>query len=99
MELLSQLLPIIIYFLLIIVIIVGIILGIKLIVAIDKALRLIDNVNEKVDKVAPIFNTFGIVSDKFNDIVITVVKAVENLIVKLFLKNKNKKEMEIEEDE
>ena len=99
MEVLSQILPIIIYLLLIIVIIIGIVLGIKLIITIDKVLNLVDDVNDKVEKVTPIFDTLGLVSNKFSDVVTSVVSTVENMIYKLFLKNKNKEEMESEENE
>ena len=98
MEFLAQLLPIIIYFLLIIVIVVGIVLGIKLIIALDKVTDLVDDVQEKVNKVTPIFDAFGYVSDKMSGIVTTIIGAIQNLITNLFIKNK-KEETESEEDE
>ena len=98
MEFLSQFLPIIIYFLLIIVIIVGIVLGIKLIITMDKVLNLVDDVQDKVNKVTPIFNAFGFVSDKMSGVITTVVGSIENLISNLFIRNR-KEEMESEEDE
>ena len=97
MEFLSHFLPIIIYFLLIIIIIIGIVLGIKLIITIDKVFTIVDNLNDKVEKVTPIFNALGVISDKFNGVVTTVVNAVERLIAKVFVKNK--KETENEENE
>lgn len=99
MDFLSQLLPILIYFLLIIVIIVGIVLGIKLIITIDKILTVVDNVNDKIEKVSPLFNTVGMISNKFSDIVGVVVSGVEKLISKVFIRNKRDKEMEAEENE
>ena len=100
MDFLSQILPIIIYFLLIIVILVGIVLGIKIIIAIDKVLTIVDSLNEKVEKISPLFNTLGVISTKFNDVVTSVVSGVEGLVYKLFLKNKKKnEETESEEDE
>ncbi len=98
MEFLSQLLPIIIYFLLIIVIVVGIVLGIKLIITMDKVLNLVDDVQDKVNKVTPIFNAFGFVSDKMSGVITTVIGSIENLISNLFIRNR-KEEMESEEDE
>ena len=74
-------------------------MGIKLIITIDTVLKLVDDVNEKVEKVTPLFDTIGMVSDKVNGILGSVVSAIENLIFKLFFKNKNKVEMESEEDE
>lgn len=100
MDFLSQILPIIIYFLLIIVILVGIVLGIKIIIAIDKVINIVDDLNEKVEKISPLFNTLGVISTKFNNVITSVVSNVEGLIYRLFSKNRNKKEeMESEEDE
>ncbi len=98
MEFLSQFLPIIIYVLLIIVIVVGIVLGIKLIITIDKVNNLVDDVQDKVSKVTPIFEAFGFISDKMSGVVTTVVGAIQNLITNLFIRNK-KEETESEEDE
>lgn len=99
MEFLLQVLPIIIFFLLIILIIIGIILGIKLIITIDKALKLVDDVNAKVEQVTPLFDTLGMLSDKVSGVIGTVISTIENLVFKLFLKNKNKEEMESEDCE
>lgn len=99
MEFLSQFLPIIIYFLLIIAIVVGIVLGIKIIITIDKVEKVVDEVATKVEKVSPLFDTLGIVSNKMSEVVGTVYQTIENLFLKLFLRNKNKEEMESEEDE
>ena len=89
MEFLSEFLPIIIYILLIIIIVVGIVLGIKLIITIDKIIKIVDDVNEKIEKVSPIFNAVGLISTKFSDVIETVVSTVESIIFKLFLRNKN----------
>jgi len=88
-EFLLQFLPIIIYILLIILIVVGIVLGIKLIISIDKAAKILDDVNEKIESVTPIFNALSMLSTKANTIIESVVSVVENLIAKLFYKNKN----------
>jgi len=88
-EFLLQLLPIIIYFLLIIIIVVGIILGIKLIITIDKVLNIVEDINDKVEKVTPLFDTLGFISDKASGILSTVFSSLEKLIGKLFLKNKD----------
>ena len=98
MEFLSQFLPIIIYFLLIIVIVVGIVFGIKLIITMDKVIDLVDDVQDKVDKVTPIFNAVGFVSDKMNGIFTTVIGTIESFISNLFIRNK-KEEKENNEDE
>ena len=101
MEFLLQLLPIIIYILLIILIVVGIVLGIKLIITIDKAVKVIDDVNEKIESVTPLFNALSLASTKAGEIIESVIGTIENLIFKLFLKNKknNDEEMESEENE
>lgn len=100
MEFLANVLPIIIYFLLIIVIVVGIVLGIKLIITIDRILQVVDNVSEQVEKVSPLFDALGVISDKFNGIISSVVKGIEGVIVKLFKKKNNiEEDMESEEDE
>lgn len=99
MEFLQQFLPIIIYFLLIIIIVVFIVLGIKLIITTDKILKLVDDINGKVEQVTPLFNVLGTVSNKFGNVLDTVVKTIENLVIKLFFKNKNKEDMESDEDE
>ena len=98
MEFLLQFLPIVIYFLLIIIIVVGIVLGIKLIITIDKVLKIVDDINDKVERVTPLFDALGLISDKFNSVLATVVGAVEGLIGKMFFRNKNK-DMESEIDE
>ncbi len=98
MEFLLQLLPIIIYFLLIIIIVVGIVLGIKLIITIDKVNAFIDSVNEKVERIKPLFDTFGLISDKVNNVIASVIGTIESFVLKLFYKDK-KEDMESEENE
>ena len=99
METLLQILPLTIYLLLIILIIIGIVLGIKLIITIDKVDKLFDSVREELDKITPIFDTVGLLSDKISGVIGSIVSTVENLIFKIFFKNKNKVEMEREDDE
>ncbi len=99
MDFLSQLLPIIIYFLLIIIIVVGIVLGIKLIITIDKLEKIVNSVNDKIEKVTPLFNTLGYLSDKVNDLFSTVISTIENIIFKLFIRDKNNKKEEMESED
>ncbi len=94
MEFISQFLPIVVYVLLIALIIVGIILGIKIIITIDKVTRLVDDVNEKFQKISPLLNTVGMISDKMSDIVGTVFNAIQNVFMRLFLSNRKKEESE-----
>jgi len=98
-EFLSQFLPLLIYMLLIILIIIGIILGIKLIITIDKVVKVVDDVNDKIESVSPLFNALGLISSKTGEIIEGVIGTVENLIFKLFLKNKKKDDMESEDNE
>lgn len=88
MEFMSQFLPIVIYILLILLIIIGIILGIKLIITVDKVLKIVDDVNDKIEKISPIFNFLGLASSKMTSIVESVVGTLENFVYKLFFKNK-----------
>ncbi len=97
MDFLSQLLPIIVYVFLIVLIIVGIILGIKIIITIDKVTKIVDDVNDKFQKISPLLNTFGMISDKMSDIVGTVFGAIQSLFMKLFLSHKGKEESEEDE--
>ena len=95
MEFLSQLLPIIIYFLLIIIIIVGIILGIKLIITMTKVESLIDDVSEKVSTLNKVFDVADMLTNKFSMITDNVIGFVGNWIGKLF----NKKSVKYKEED
>ena len=100
MDILSNVLPIIIYFLLIIFIVIGIVLGIKTIITIDKVNKVADDINEKLNQISPIFDTIGVISNKFNSIVEKVVSTCETLFGNLFLNHrKHKKERENKENE
>ncbi len=98
MEFLSQFLPIIIYILLIVIIVVGIVLGIKLIITIDKVSQMVDDINAKIEKVTPLFNIMGVVSDSVNSVVGGVVGTIENFVGNLFRK-RNKKRLEESDDD
>ena len=50
MEFLASFLPIVIYILLIVLIIIGIIIGIKIISTIDKATKIVDNIDKGIVK-------------------------------------------------
>ena len=95
MEFLLQFLPIVIYLLLISLIIIGIILGIKLIISIDKVNKIIDDVNNKIERVSPLFDSLGMISDKVGGFFATVISTVESIVTKIF--TKRKKESEIDE--
>ena len=96
MDFLLQFLPIVIYLLLIVIIIVGIILGIKLIITIDKVDKIIDDVNTKIERVTPLFDSLGMISDKVGGFFATVISTIESIVTKIFTRNK-KEESEIDE--
>lgn len=98
MEFLQSFLPIVIYILLIGLIIILIILGIKLLITMNKVEKIVDNVNEKVARLEPLFNILGYASDRVVGVFDKVFEVIESLIGKLFSKDK-KIEMEDMEDE
>ncbi len=96
MELLQQILPIMIYFLLIIMLVIGIILGIKLIRTMTKVEKVVDDVNEKVQSLNGFFHVIDFTTDKIASLTDTVVEKLSQLFSRLFLgksqKNKKKEE-------
>ncbi len=93
-EALNTILPIFIYILLIALLIVGIILGIKLIITIDKVNVIVDDVTEKVNSLNNIFKVINGISDKFSFLSSKVTDTVISLISKIG----NKKYREDEDD-
>lgn len=92
-EFLQVFLPIIIYILLIILLIVVIILGIKAIKIIDKAERIAESLNDKIESLNGLFSLIDFTTDKIASITDMFVNGVSGLIGKLFRgKNKIKKE-------
>lgn len=92
-EFLQVFLPIIIYVLLIILLIVVIILGIKAIKIIDKAERIAESLNDKIESLNGLFSLIDFTTDKIASITDMFVNGVSGLIGKLFRgKNKIKKE-------
>lgn len=95
MEALQLTLPIVIYFLLIILIIIAIVLGIKLIMTVNKVDKILDDVNEKMESVGEIFNIIDFVTGKINAISETIFGAITGAISKVF--KKINKESEFDE--
>lgn len=90
---LVELLPVIIYFLLIILLVIGIILGIKLIISIDKINYLVDDVTKKVKSLDYVFSMFDLVSNKLVFISERVISFITGLIGKISnLKNKKEED-------
>jgi len=82
-ETLGNILPIFIYLLLIVLLVVGIILGIKLIITMDKLNKLIEDIEEKVHSLDDIFNfangiygKISLISSKFSDTIVSLVSKV-----------------------
>ncbi len=95
MEALSQTLPIIIYFLLIVLLIIAIVIGIKLITTMNKVDKLVEDVNEKLESLNNIFNMAEYISGKMSAISETIIGVVTTAISKIF--KKFNKESEIDE--
>ena len=82
-EALNAVLPIFVYILLIGLLVVGIILGIKLIITIDKVNNIMDDVEEKIESLNGLFRIINGVSDKFNFLSSKIADTVVSLISKL----------------
>ena len=95
MEYLNEMLPIIIYFLLIVLLVVSIIVGIKLIFTITKVDELIDDVTEKLSSFDRLFNVINFTTDRFGAISETVISFITSKLKKLMKpKRKTKREDE-----
>lgn len=87
-----EVLPMIIYLLLIALLIVLIIIGIKLIFIVDKADKLMDNIEQKVNVFNPVFKLVDLTSSKLTSGITSIVESVINLFNKLFKKNEESEE-------
>ncbi len=85
MEFLLQLLPIIIYILLIII------LGIKAIGTLNKIDIMIDDINEKVKSLNGFFSVLDFTADKISYLTDKAFSGISSLLSRLFMKRKNKK--------
>ena len=81
-----EFLPIIVYILLIIILIVGIILGVRFIVILGKAQRVVDNVNEKVRSLDGFFQFVDTATDKVVLVTDKLVDFIMDFIAKIFIK-------------
>ncbi len=97
MEYLQVILPIVIYFLLIIILVVGIILGIKFIKTVTKIEKVVDDVNDKVESLNGFFHVLDFTTDKIVALTDTIVDKVSMFISKLFLNKKDKKDKKKED--
>lgn len=85
-ETLNAVLPIFIYSLLIVLLVIGIILGIKLIITVDKVNKIMDDVSEKLSLLDNVFKLLrgvsdkvSILSSKITDIALSLVNKIGNL--------------------
>lgn len=93
-ESLNAVLPVFIYALLIVLLVIGIILGIKLIITIDKVNNLVDDVAKKVSTLDAFFNIVSGITNKFGAISSKLTETVLSLFNKIGIKRKEDKEYE-----
>jgi len=91
---LMNILPIITYILLIVLLIVLIILGIKVILIVDKADKLVDDIQQKVSSFNSIFKLIDFTSEKLTSGVSSIIETIIGIVNKLFRKRKEEKEYE-----
>ena len=87
----AETLPIIINVLLCILLVVSIILVIKCIIVVDKADKICDNVERKVNSLNGLFETIATIDDKISGLFGFVLGGIEGLLEKAFSKDKKKK--------
>ncbi len=100
MEMLKEGLPVVIYLLLIVLLVVLIVLFIKTIYTITRVNKIVDDVEGKIKTLNGAFALVDTLTDKLSSLGDLVVNIINEKIVKLFSKRKNKrKKYEEEEDE
>ena len=92
MEGLATVLPIIIYFLLIILLVVGIILGIKIIITIDKVNVVVDDLTKKIKTLGGVFNLVDAATNKVGYLTSKVIDGVMSVVNKIIGLRKRKEE-------
>ena len=96
MAILGQILPIVIYILLIGLLIIGIIIGIKLIITMNKVERIIDNVENKVNALNSVFSIIEVASGKISGVYERIIDIISSLIDRLFIGRGKRKEEDYE---
>ena len=91
MELLSEVFPIILYFLGAVLLVLLIILIVKLINTVEKTNVLLDDLTEKSKSLDILFDAIESVGDTISSVNMRIVNTFTNIISKLFRKKKNKK--------
>lgn len=95
-ESLNAVLPIFVYLLLIALLVVGIILGIKLIITLDKVNEIVDDVKDKVDSLNSVFRVINGLGDKFSLLSSKVTDTVVSLISRIGNSRRRKDEDDYE---
>lgn len=96
MEALQQVLPIFIYILLIGLLIIAIIIGIKLIITMNKVEKIVDNVEGKINSLNGIFNIIDLASGKVSCIYEKIIDILSGTVDKLFFSKKNRRDEDYE---
>lgn len=81
-----------------ILLIVLIILGIKLIITINKIDEVVDDINSKVNKLNGLFQIIDVTTDKLALVSDKVVDGLSFLVKKIFVRNKNNRKEEKENE-
>ena len=92
METLGQILPVIIYILLIGLIIICIIIGVKLIITMNKIERVVDDVENKVNSLNGLFDAINTTTNKVTGIYQKVNGFVGNIVDKILIGFKKRKD-------
>lgn len=96
MDTLSHVLPIFIYILLIGLIIIGIIIGIKLIITMNKVEKVIDNIEGKVNSLNGFFNIIEATSGKITSVYDKVISFITGIVEKVFIGRKEREDEDYE---
>lgn len=92
METLNMIMPIILYILASILIVIMMVLGIKLIKAVDKFTNLADDVTKKINSLNGFFNIIDTITDKVSFISDRLVDNITMLVKKIFTKKEKRKD-------
>jgi len=92
MAYLSELFPVILYFVLIILVIVLIVLVVRVIETLKKVNQIVDDVNQKVNKLNGFFDMVDMATDTLSVMSDKIVSSIANGITKLFSRKKKNRE-------
>lgn len=100
MEVLAELLPIIIYALLIVLLIVCIVIGYKFIITMNHIEKIVDDVDEKVQSFNKFFSVLNFTTDKIATVSDTLISGISGALITIFgRKKKKKRKVEVEDEE